>query len=840
MPNERTMLGIASVPQAVVPTNSRHTPDGHRSEPRPSPCSRFAAKTSDDYFDARNRGSTGEGRTNPNHAVTPQSQPVHFGSRKVAEFAATVRAAVRPRTWMGGAVLALLAASDAFAAEGAPSGPSEAIFFAQVGLLLVVGRLLGEAMQRIGQPAVMGQLVAGMVLGPSVLGVLWPDLQHTIFPKNAEQKSMMDAVSQLGILMLLLLTGMETDLKLVRRVGRAAITVSAAGVAVPFACGVALGEMLPDSILPEPSQRFITSLFLGIALSISSVKIVAMVVREMNFMRRNLGQIIVASAILEDSIGWIIVAIAFGLASSGTLDAWSVTRTVLGSAAFLAASLTIGRRIVFSLIRWANDKFVSDFPVITTILVIMVSMALTTHMIGVHSVLGAFVAGVLVGESPILTRHIDEQLRGLIVSLFMPVFFGLSGLSADLTVLNNTDLLLLTGALVLVASIGKFGGAFIGGQLGRLSYRESLALACGMNARGSTEVIVATVGLSMGVLNQTLFTMIVAMAVITTMAMPPMLRWALARIPLGKEEQLRLDREELDAKGFVPNLERLLLAADDSANGKFASRLAGLIAGSGAKPITVLDLRKGPSSKDPDQMEEGQEEAIKSAAETVTTLEAHPDEVKRGSVDITTRRTTVSAHEAVAWEAQKGYDLLVIGIENTRTPKGGLTKEVTRIADGFEGALAVAAAGGPHIAQALENRSKILVPVNGTEVSRRAVEIALVVARSNDARITALFVTSGTQNSKRKRPRLASATRRNEEAVLKEVTELADRYDTKVRTAMRVDVAAEDAILKEARRGEYDLIILGVTRRPGETLSFGNMATAVLDSSDMSILFVSS
>jgi len=147
-------------------------------------------------------------------------------------------------------------------------------------------------------------------------------------------------------------------------------------------------------------------------------------------------------------------------------------------AAFLAASLTIGRRIVFSLIRWTNDNFVSDFPVITTILVIMVAMALTTHMIGVHSVLGAFVAGILVGESPILTRHIDEELRGLIVALFMPVFFGLSGLSTDLTILKNTDLLLLTGALVVIASIGKFAGAFVGGRLGRLSQRESLALAC--------------------------------------------------------------------------------------------------------------------------------------------------------------------------------------------------------------------------------------------------------------------------------------------------------------------------------------------------------------------------
>jgi Kef-type K+ transport system membrane component KefB/nucleotide-binding universal stress UspA family protein len=782
----------------------------------------------------------GEECITPHHPMAPRSHLFHFRRRKVGGLVPALRAVMHPGIWMGGAVLALLAASDAFAAEGAPSGPSEAIFFAQIGLLLVVGRLLGEAMQRIGQPAVMGQLVAGMVLGPSVLGALWPDLQHAIFPKSAEQKSMIDAVSQLGIVMLLLLTGMETDLKLVRRVGRAAITVSAAGVAVPFACGVALGEVLPDSILPRPGDRFITSLFLGTALSISSVKIVAMVVREMNFMRRNLGQIIVASAILEDSIGWILVAIAFGLASSGTLDAWSVTKTVLGTAGFLAASLTIGRRIVFSLIRWTNDNFVSDFAVITSILVIMVAMALTSHMIGVHSVLGAFVAGVLVGESPILTRHIDEQLRGLIVALFMPVFFGLSGLSADLTILKNIDLLLLTAALVLIASIGKFSGAFIGGRLGRLSHSESLALACGMNARGSTEVIVATVGLSMGVLNQNLFTMILAMAVITTMAMPPMLRWALGRIPIGEEERLRLEREELDAKGFVPNLERLLLAADDSANGKFASRLVGLIAGSGAKPITVLDLRKDASSKSSGQVEEGHEAAIRSAAETVTTLEAHPEEVKQGSVDITTRGKKASAQEAVAGEARKGYDLLVIGIRNTRTPKGGLTKEVTRVADGFVGALAVVAAHGPQIEQALQSRSKILVPVNGTEVSRRAVEVALVIARSNDARVTALYVTSRSQNSQRKRPRRGSATRRNEEAVLKEVTELADRYDTKVQTAMRVDVAAEDAILKEARRRKYDLTILGVTRRPGETLSFGNMAAAVLESSDMSILFVAS
>src|SRR5260221_5812951 len=410
-------------------------------------------------------------------------------------------------------------------------------------------------MQRIGQPAVMGQLIAGILLGPSVLGALWPDLQHALFPSSREQKSMIDAVSQLGILMVLLLTGMETDLSVVRKSRRAAFAVSLTGIAVPFACGFALGEMLPDTILPNPGQRLITSLFLGTALSISSVKIVAMAVREMNFMRRTVGQVIVASAIIDDTIGWTIMAITFGLALHGGVDLPSVAKTVLGTALFLVASFTVGRHIVFRLILWANDHLVSEMPVITTILVITGIMALITHAIGVHTVLGAFVAGILIGQSPILTRHIDAQLRGLIVALFMPVFFGLAGLSTNLDVLQDPSLLLVSLGLIVIASVGKFTGAFLGGAIGGLTWRESLALGCGMNARGSTEVIVASIGLSMGALSQSLFSMIVAMAVVTTMAMPPMLRWALARLPVRGEEQARLDREEFEARGFGPQID---------------------------------------------------------------------------------------------------------------------------------------------------------------------------------------------------------------------------------------------------------------------------------------------
>jgi Kef-type K+ transport system membrane component KefB len=193
----------------------------------------------------------------------------------------SARASVR----IGGyAILALmLGAGSSFAAEGGKGGPSEVIFLTQLITLMVVGRLLGELMNRIGQPSVMGMLLGGIMLGPSVLGVLWPDLQHAVFPSAPEQKAMLDGVSQFGILLLLLLTGMETDLRLVRTVGRAALSISVTGVAVPFICGFILGQLLPDSLLPHPDHRLLTSLFLGTALSISSIKIVAAIVREMGF-----------------------------------------------------------------------------------------------------------------------------------------------------------------------------------------------------------------------------------------------------------------------------------------------------------------------------------------------------------------------------------------------------------------------------------------------------------------------------------------------------------------------------------------------------------------------------
>ncbi|MGN6514299.1 MAG: cation:proton antiporter domain-containing protein [Rhizomicrobium sp.] len=750
-----------------------------------------------------------------------------------------------------GAGLCLLATAALAAAQKKAGGGSDAgnglggtdevILVAQVVLLLFVGRGIGEWMQRWGQPAVIGNLLAGLILGPSLFGWLWPHAHDLIFPSDPKIKNLVKGISDMGVLMLLLLTGMETDLKLVRKVGTPAVLVTAAGVAVPFALGFAAAYFLPQSILPTQGSKLVAALFIGTALSISSIKIVAMVVREMNFMRRNLGQIIVASAIMEDTTGWVIIAITLGIAGAGGAALGSLAKTVIGTALFLVLSYTIGRRLVFWLIRWVNDTFVSEYAVVTAILIVMLLMALITQGIGVNTVLGAFVAGVLVGESPILSQHIEDQLRGFITAFMMPIFFGISGLSADVTILKDPRLALLTVGLVAIASIGKFAGAFGGGMASGLTVAESTALGCGMNARGSTEVIVASIGLTMGALTQNLYTMIVTMAVITTMAMPPMLRWGLRRLPMRKDEKERLEKEDLDARGFVSQFERLLVTADESASGKLASKFAGFIAGQRGMPVTVVQLEKRkPRNKDEEKKIEAplKEVATEGAKEGHRAAKENQKEEKPEKVEVSARVET-KPDQAVKEEGEKGYDILFLGLDHMREKDGGFTVVVDKAVKDFEGSLALVIAEDEDI---LESKGlNILVPVNGTEASRNGAEIAFALSPPKDSTITALHVGERAAGNGAGRRGRASQTgqKRNQKAVLDDAMKLARRYGhDRIQTAIHTDVSPDEAILEEAEKVGADLIVIGANRRVGDHLFLGQTVACTLKSWKGAIVLV--
>lgn len=740
-----------------------------------------------------------------------------------------------------------LICSQAFAAEGSKADtPSEGLFLVQIVVLVVIGRLLGEAMVRVGQPSIMGQIIGGILLGPSVLGMIWPHGQEQLFPSSLGQKSMTDAVGQLGVLFLLLLAGMETDLGLAKRLRRAALGVSLTGIAIPFAAGFALGELIPESFLPDPGKRLVTSLFLGTALSISSVKIVASVVREMDFMRRNIGQLIVASAIIDDTVGWVIIAVTFSLAEKGAVDLFTLAKSVIGTLAFMAFSFTIGRRLVFEIIRFTNDKFRSDLPVLSAIIAIMGGMAIVTNLIGVNTVLGAFVAGILVGESPILTRQIDEQLRALTTALFMPVFFGLTGLHTDLKVLADPSTLLLVGGLILIASIGKFGGAFAGARFGGFSNAEAMALGCGMNARGSTEVIVATIGLSVGVLDQRLFSIIVAMAVVTTMALPPTLRWALARLPMRDEERDRLKHEEFEERSYLAKFERMLLAIDLSPSGNLAARISGHFAAVRKTPVTVLDIVSDepspngkPASAGTSSSNQSAEERAKAAAEKV---EAAADkavaavqqtqEAEDGDIHITAKIRDANLPKLLGEGAQKGHDLLFIGVEPSVGPDGGFNEQLSIMTNAFKGTTAIVSSRG-RLPDA-DKDLRILVPISGTERSTRAAELAFLIAKASACEISVVYIREPQQI--RSLPRV-SDSRNAHIALFKKIDEIAAYNGVKVRKIVQDGAAPELAILRHARKGSYNLIVLGVSRRAGDHLSYGTIADTLLETADRSFIF---
>jgi len=747
------------------------------------------------------------------------------------------------------------------AALGGEAEHRTLMFFIQVMLLVLVGRLLGELMQRIGQPSVMGQLLAGILLGPSIFGALWPSLQQAIFPVKSADRQMLNAVSELGVLMLLLLTGMETNLALVKRVRRTALSISLAGVVFPFALGFLLGHVLPASLLPDENRRILTSLFLAVALSISSVKIVATVLREVDFLRRDLGQVILAAAISDDIIGWTMLAFIGGLAARVSIVIGPVLIAVVGTVLFLVACFTIGHRWVARTIRWVNDHFVIEMPVISLILVLMIGLALLTDAIGVHTVLGAFVAGIMIGESPILTKHIEEQLRGLIVALFMPVFFGVAGLSIDLKVLGDPTTLGVAGLFIAVASLGKLGGCYVGARLTRLPHAEGLAIGFAMNARGSTEIILATIGLAMGVLNQLLFTIIVVMAVVTTLCMPPLLRWALGRVPLHEEEKARLDAEAAEEKDTIPHVERVLVALDGSDNAQLASRLAGWFIGGRRIAATVLELG---AAKSDSATVAGSTQALLAAAEAAaakaitseertvaakhepdSAVPSKPVERRPISELITIQAPKEksggeddSAVEAILAELKNGYGLLILGLDappkekTTPYPPG-----IAKLMHGFNGPVALVMPGRRHT---LVNGhlDRMLVPTTGSDYSRLGAELAVGIAKGCGATVTALHVSPPpTENDLL---RHSEKLLRPGRALLGDIVALGKREGVQIAPQHVVGQVKDATIVRQAQRGRHELIVLGTKAWSDEELHFGRSTEAIVSSAPGPVLIVKS
>jgi Kef-type K+ transport system membrane component KefB len=419
------------------------------------------------------------------------------------------------------------------------------VLLVQITLLLACARLLGELAQRFGQPTVVGEILAGIVLGPSLLSGFFPAVGHWIVPQTPESGHLLEVVSLFGAMFLLLLTGLETDVRLIRRHSRTALAASAGGIIVPFATGFLLGQYLPGALLAKPGERLVFALFLATAMSISAIPVIAKVLLDLNLMRRDIGQTIIAAGMADDAVGWMLLSVVVGMARSGELEpgavAWSVGKVVL----FMVVSFTAARWLVARTVAVVQDRMGSHFRILSAVVVLTFAWGAVAQALGLEAMLGAFVMGILLGQLPRLPHRVPEQIEQMAIGIFAPIFFAVAGLKVNARSLLEPRLIVITLIVILVASFGKVVGGYCATRFfTRCDHWTALSFGVGLNARGAMEIIIASIGLGLGILSQEMFSVIVVMAITTSVMAPPLLRWTLSHIRPGEKEMRRLEREE--------------------------------------------------------------------------------------------------------------------------------------------------------------------------------------------------------------------------------------------------------------------------------------------------------
>ena len=422
-----------------------------------------------------------------------------------------------------------------------PIGASALLtFLLQLAALLLLAVCLGRLSVRLGMPALVGELLAGVLLGPTVLGHAAPRLAGWLFPAVAAQTHLLDAVSQLGVLLLVGITGAQLDLALFRRRGTAAARVSLGGLLLPLGLGIATGYLVPDALLPDGTRRAVFAMFLGAAMCVTAIPVIAKTLADLDLLHRNVGQLIIAAALFDDTVGWLLLAVVASMAAGGAALAGTLPLTVLYMTIFVGAACLVGRPLGRRVLR-VCERGRDPGPTIAVAVVIILSYSAITAGARLEALFGAFVAGATVLGLADPTRL--APLRTIVMSVLAPIFLAGIGLRMDLTTLGQ-PLVLLTGiAVLLVATLGKFLGAYLGARAGRLSHREGLALGIGMNSRGMIEVIIAMAGLRLGVLTTATFTMIVLVAIVTSLTTPPLLRLVMRGFEPDAEERSRQQRQ---------------------------------------------------------------------------------------------------------------------------------------------------------------------------------------------------------------------------------------------------------------------------------------------------------
>ncbi|MDD7984049.1 cation:proton antiporter [Lentisphaera marina] len=397
------------------------------------------------------------------------------------------------------------------------------IFFFSLALLIGLARILGEFCKKIGQPSILGEIAAGILLGPTVFSYIAPDLQATLFPSSGPLYVTFEFIGMLAITLFMLIAGMEVDLKCLKRQAKPATVVGISSMVLPFAGGFALVYLFPKTFDTQ-EKTFVTALFMATALAISALPVITKILMDLKLIKTDLGVTIVAAAIFNDLTGWMIFAIVLSLMSdtSGGFP-WETIVGIVVAGIFM---LTIGRKIVLALIPRVQAHASWPGGMMGFVLTGALLAAGVAEWIGVHGIFGSFLFGVALGDSPHLRYQTEEYMEKFISFILTPIFFATIGLKVNF--LTHFDLFAVV-ILLIVGSITKILGSYMGAKFCGMSRRESWALGWGMNARGVMEIILAIIALEAGVINDTVFVAVVILALFTSMTSGALMKISLKR-----------------------------------------------------------------------------------------------------------------------------------------------------------------------------------------------------------------------------------------------------------------------------------------------------------------------
>ena len=393
-------------------------------------------------------------------------------------------------------------------------------------VILLTARLMGLLFGRLGQPAVIGEVVGGLMLGPSLFGRLAPETAALILPADAAPY--LGIVSQLGVILFMFLVGLDLDLKIMRRQARTTVAISNAGIIVPFALGWLLGWGIYEKFAPAGVALIPFTLFIGISMSITAFPVLARILRDRGLQRTQMGLIALTCAAVDDATAWCLLAFVVGVTQASLSGA---IVTLVLTAIYVGLMLTLGRKVLVRAMPGVDDPAAVSQQTLTVVIVGVLLSALATEFIGVHAIFGAFLFGTIIPHNGALARGVRDKLEDVIVVLLLPAFFAFTGLRTQIGLLQTAGDWMLCALIIAIAIAGKFGGVTLAARVAGFTWRDSSALGVLMNTRGLVELIVLNIGLDLGVLTPRLFTMLVVMALVTTIMTSPLLTAILRRQP---------------------------------------------------------------------------------------------------------------------------------------------------------------------------------------------------------------------------------------------------------------------------------------------------------------------